>query len=85
MPTVPKELKAPVVAYIAVISLMVATAASTNTLDADWRIPVGALAFYVSDIFVARDRFAYPGLVNRYVGLPLYFGGQLLLAWAAGG
>lgn len=85
MPTVPKELRAPVIAYIAVISLMVATAGSTNTMDADWRIPVGALAFYVSDIFVARDRFAYPGLVNRYLGLPLYFGGQLLLAWAAGG
>ena len=38
----------------------------------------------VEDIFVARDRFASPGLINRYLGLPLYFGGQLLLAWAAG-
>ncbi|MDJ0498255.1 MAG: lysoplasmalogenase [Acidimicrobiia bacterium] len=85
LPTVPKELKGPVIAYIAVISLMVAAAGSTNTLDADWRIPVGATAFYVSDIFVARDRFAAPGLINRYLGLPLYFGGQLLLAWAAGG
>ena len=85
MPTVPKELKAPVIAYIAVISLMVATAGSTNTMAADWRIPIGATAFYVSDIFVARDRFAAPGLINRYLGLPLYFGGQLLLAWAAGG
>lgn len=85
MPTVPKELRAPVIAYIAVISMMVATAGSTNTMDADWRIPIGATAFYVSDIFVARDRFAAPSLINRYVGLPLYFGGQLLLAWAAGG
>ena len=85
MPTVPKELKGPVIAYIATISLMVATAGSTNTVDADWRIPIGATAFYVSDIFVARDRFAAPGLINRYVGLPLYFGGQLMLAWAAGG
>lgn len=85
MPTVPKELKAPVVAYIGVISAMVATAGATNMADTDWRIPIGALAFYLSDIFVARDRFASPGLVNRYLGLPLYFGGQLLLAWAAGG
>lgn len=85
LPTVPRELKAPVIAYIAVISLMVAAAGSTNSVEADWRIPIGATAFYVSDIFVARDRFAYPGLINRYVGLPLYFGGQLLLAWAAGG
>ncbi|MDJ0924631.1 MAG: lysoplasmalogenase [Acidimicrobiia bacterium] len=84
MPTVPKELKAPVIAYMAIISLMVATAGATHAADADWRIPIGATAFYVSDIFVARDRFAAPGLINRYLGLPLYFGGQLLLAWAAG-
>jgi uncharacterized membrane protein YhhN len=84
MPTVPKELKGPVVAYVVIISMMVATAGATNMADADWRIPIGALAFYVSDIFVARDRFASPGLINRYLGLPLYFGGQLLLAWAAG-
>ena len=84
MPTVPKELEGPVVAYIVIISLMVATAGATNMADSDWRIPIGALAFYVSDIFVARDRFASPGLINRYLGLPLYFGGQLLLAWAAG-
>lgn len=85
LPTVPRELKAPVVAYMTAISLMVATAVSTNTKEADWRIPIGAIAFYLSDIGVARDRFARPGLVNRLVGLPLYFGGQLLLAWAAAG
>lgn len=84
MPTVPRELKAPVVAYMTVISLMVATAVSTDTHTADWRIPAGAIAFYLSDIGVARDRFAAPGFINRLVGLPLYFSGQLLLAWAAG-
>ena len=84
LPTVPKELKGPVIAYMTVISAMVATAVSTNTMAADWRIPVGAIAFYLSDIGVARERFARPGLINRMVGLPLYFGGQLLLAWAAG-
>jgi len=84
MPTVPRELKAPVIAYMTVISLMVATAVSTDAHTADWRIPVGAIAFYLSDIGVARDRFAAPGFINRLIGLPLYFGGQLLLAWAAG-
>jgi len=84
LPSVPKELKGPVIAYMAVISAMVATAISTNGTAADWRIPVGAISFYLSDLGVARDRFAWPGLVNRIVGLPLYFGGQLLLAWAAG-
>ncbi len=85
LPTVPKELKGPVIAYMVVITLMLAAAVQTDAATADWRIPLGALAFYLSDIGVARDRFAAPGFVNRLVGLPLYFGGQLLLAWAAGG
>jgi uncharacterized membrane protein YhhN len=97
LPTVPRELRIPVIAYMAVISVMVATAVSaysapstgsvallTAAPNTDWRIPVGAIAFYLSDLGVARDRFAWPGLVNRMVGLPLYFGGQLLLAWASG-
>ena len=85
LPTVPRELKGPVIAYMTVISAMVVTAVSTNAFTADWRIPIGAVAFYLSDIGVARERFARPGLINRMVGLPLYFGGQLLLAWASGG
>jgi uncharacterized membrane protein YhhN len=85
LPTVPRELRAPVIAYITAISAMVAFAVSTSTLDTDWRIPSGAVAFYLSDITVARDRFAAPAFANRIVGLPLYYGGQLLLAWAAGG
>ncbi len=85
LPTVPGELKIPVIAYMAAITTMVAAAVSTNTAEADWRILVGAIAFYLSDLGVARDRFAWPGLINRMVGLPLYFGGQLLLAWSTGG
>lgn len=85
LPTVPGELRAAVIAYISAISVMVAFAVSTNTLEADWRIPLGAVCFYLSDITVARDRFAAPAFANRIVGLPLYYGGQLLLAWAAGG
>ena len=85
LPTVPRELKLPVIGYIAAISVMVALAVSTHGLIGDWRIPIGAVAFFVSDITVARDRFAAPDLLNRIVGLPLYYGGQLLLAWAAGG
>jgi uncharacterized membrane protein YhhN len=85
LPTVPRELRPAVVTYIAAISIMVAFAVSTNALSTDWRIPVGAVGFYLSDIFVARDRFNAPGFINRVVGLPLYYGAQLLLAWAAGG
>ncbi len=85
LPTVPRELRIPVLAYIAAISVMVAFSVSTQDHAADWRIPVGAIAFYLSDITVARDRFAAPSFANRIIGLPLYYGGQLLLAWAAGG
>ena len=40
----------------------------------------GAIAFYLSDLTVARDRFVTRGFENRIVGLPLYYTGQVLLA-----
>ena len=45
---------------------------------------VGALSFYFSDIFVARDRFIHRGFLNRLMGLPLYYSGQFLLAFSVG-
>ncbi len=45
----------------------------------------GAVSFYVSDLSVARDRFLAPGFSNRIWGLPLYYGGQPLLAWSVAG
>jgi uncharacterized membrane protein YhhN len=95
LPRVPKELRIPVVAYIFVISTMVALAGGHTisvvgpltvlVVEHDWRIVTGAILFYVSDLAVARDRFVSPGIVNRMWGLPAYFAGQFLLAWAAGG
>ena len=46
--------------------------------------PEGDLAFYLSDLGVARQRFVSPGLINRFVGLPLYYGAQLLFAFSTG-
>jgi hypothetical protein len=43
----------------------------------------GAVLFFVSDLFVARNRFVAPGLANRLLGLPAYYGGQVLIAWGA--
>jgi uncharacterized membrane protein YhhN len=83
------SMKGPVAAYIVVISLMVCAAAATAA-DADLgpaarrMIPVGALAFYLSDICVARQRFVRKGFENRLVGLPLYYTGQFLLAFSVG-
>jgi hypothetical protein len=45
---------------------------------------VGALGFYLSDVFVARNRFIKPEYLNRFIGLPLYYGGQFLLAFSVG-
>ena len=42
---------------------------------------VGAFAFYLSDLAVARQRFVVKSFTNKAWGLPLYFGAQLVLAW----
>ena len=74
------KMKVPVYAYICVISMMTALSISAHTTTGGILIPCGAVLFYCSDIFVARDRFVAPGRVNAYIGLPLYYGGQILLA-----
>jgi len=38
--------------------------------------------FYVSDIFVARQRFVARQHINRLVGLPLYYAGQFMIAFS---
>ncbi|TSA45075.1 MAG: lysoplasmalogenase, partial [Deltaproteobacteria bacterium] len=38
--------------------------------------------FYISDIFVARQRFVTPNYFNRAIGLPLYFAGQFMIAFS---
>ncbi|HNT86971.1 MAG TPA: lysoplasmalogenase family protein [Candidatus Hydrogenedentes bacterium] len=45
---------------------------------------IGAVLFYVSDVMVARDRFVKSDAWNRWIGLPLYYGGQMVLAYTAG-
>jgi uncharacterized membrane protein YhhN len=44
----------------------------------------GALSFYFSDVFVARDRFLKEEFLNRLMGLPMYYTGQFLLAFSVG-
>jgi uncharacterized membrane protein YhhN len=77
----------PVIAYILVISLMLAGAAtvladSAQFLSGRVMAFVGALLFYLSDLLVARDRFVHPSFANRLVGLPLYYSGQFILAFS---
>lgn len=77
----------PVLAYIAIITAMVIGAASlagTETVRFPGRAlaVAGALLFYVSDIFVSRQRFVAQNFFNRAVGLPLYFAGQFMIAFS---
>jgi uncharacterized membrane protein YhhN len=79
----------PVVLYIIVITVMLAGAWAAfrnpelKTAGA-WILFLGAVCFYLSDLFVARDRFIVHRFINRLVGLPLYYCGQFLLAFSVG-
>ena len=78
-PSLPADMKRPVDGYIAVITVMVATAFGAWGTSGSNVLLAGAITFYLSDLSVARDRFVAPGFVNRLWGLPLYYGAQLLL------
>ena len=79
----------PVIAYIVVITVMLVgawTVLCDSGVEFSGRLLVssGAVSFYVSDLFVARDRFLKMEFKNRLLGLPLYYFGQFLLAFSVG-
>jgi uncharacterized membrane protein YhhN len=82
-------MRVPVIAYVVVITLMMWAAwamfwaEEIAPLGARLAL-IGAACFYVSDLFVARDRFISQGFVNRLCGLPLYYSGQFLIAFSVG-
>lgn len=78
------ELLAPVAAYVVVVSAMLALALAATAAGAHPLVSVGAGLFYVSDLFVARERFVRSRFVHRLIGLPLYYLGQLCLATYGG-
>lgn len=84
MPHVDAMMRGPVLAYVGVISAMVVLAVGTRGAGHSAMILIGALLFYLSDLFVARQRFVTAGFVNRLLGLPLYYAGQVLLALSIG-
>jgi uncharacterized membrane protein YhhN len=83
------KMKGPVIGYMVVITVMVCAASSVlgaAVLSLSGRVMAfaGAVAFYLSDVFVARDRFMKNEFVNRLVGLPMYYAGQFLIAFSLG-
>jgi uncharacterized membrane protein YhhN len=79
----------PVGVYVIVISVMLIAAWAAYCNPAiqplgGGAVFLGALLFYLSDLFVARDRFIRRQFLNRLVGLPFYYAGQFLIAFSVG-
>ncbi|KAF9973463.1 hypothetical protein BGZ73_003295 [Actinomortierella ambigua] len=77
-----KIMRGAVIAYMTVISGMVLTAVGSVQCGREY-LPervLGALLFFFSDLFVARQHFVHKTALNKWIGLPLYYGGQILLA-----
>jgi uncharacterized membrane protein YhhN len=84
-----KSMLIPVLLYIVVITVMLSGAwavflKSPFHVFGRTLLLAGSLCFYVSDIFVARDKFIKEEYRNRIYGLPLYYTGQFLLAFSVG-
>jgi uncharacterized membrane protein YhhN len=79
-PHVPAPMKIPVIAYTSVISSMLVLAIGTHGARPAPFLVLAAMSFVVSDLAVAREKFVTPTHTNRYWGLPLYFGAQLVFA-----
>ena len=79
-PHIAPSLEAPVRLYTVVISVMVVCAAGTHGRQASVYFLVGALLFFLSDLSVAALRIVQTDVPVYVLGLPLYYGGQVLLA-----
>ncbi len=84
-----KTMLLPVGVYIGVITSMVSGAwasfvGTSFLFEGRCLVLAGALLFYLSDLFVARNQFIQREFINRLIGLPLYYLGQFLLAFSIG-
>lgn len=75
----------PVVVYITVISVMVtgaAAVAAQTDLPSAFRklVLLGALLFFLSDLLVAVNAFVVNRYLHSLILLPMYYGGQFMLA-----
>jgi uncharacterized membrane protein YhhN len=79
-PSVDSDMRAPVGIYIAIIAIMLITAADYAFASGIWVIGIAAALFAISDFFVGRDRFAAQDPRNALAITPLYFFAQALFA-----
>ena len=79
-PHIKRDMKFPVALYTLAITGMLLCAGLSAGHPAALLIIAGAWGFAISDLAVARQRFAHPSRVNGLWGTPLYFFSQMLLA-----
>lgn len=79
----PAQLVVPIAAYVVLVTAMVALAWGAVGGGIAIATGVGATAFYLSDLAVARERFVTHDIAEKRWGLPLYYVGQVLIALAA--
>ncbi|MCP4640150.1 MAG: lysoplasmalogenase, partial [bacterium] len=72
-----------VLAYIIVISIMLALAGGSIDSPGRTLVITAAVIFYVSDIFVARWRFVTDSSYNAFFCYPLYYTACILFAYSA--
>lgn len=79
-PHVPSDFSVAVRCYVIVIAVMVILAVGATAAGAAPPLALGAIAFALSDLSVARERFVHASFANSLWGLPLYYLSQVLLA-----
>lgn len=76
------DMRYPVYAYMLVITTMLVLSVGAWRSHGTALMFIAALMFWLSDICVARQRFVVESPLNPALGLPVYFGGQLVFAWS---
>lgn len=66
--------------YLATITVMTSLAIAASVASFAPLLGIGAIAFAVSDVSVALNRFVERKIVNKIWGLPLYYLAQILFA-----
>lgn len=81
-PHLSKGMIGPTFIYTIVISLMVAASVGRFNYYLKYAVPLGAILFAISDMFVAKDRFVRPNSKNTLIITPFYFTAQALFAFS---
>jgi len=77
-PALPGDMKIPVAAYSAVITIMGITALTTTLPSL--LVPLGAILFIASDVVLAVEKFKFKFPLDKKINWGLYASGQILLA-----